>query len=109
MLEEGPHGQRPPKASIMAELRRAGVEFSPLDAGSALYAQLKEILAAESEPSSPKASPSSGPDLSNMNRKELVKQAVEEGVDLDAIEGSGTGGNVLVGDIRDAIEAKRKG
>lgn len=97
MIEEGPHGQRPPKAVIMAELRRAGVEFNPLDAGSALYDQLKALAAED-------ISPPSSPDLSDMNRKELEALAKERGIDLEAIEGSGKNGNVLVDDIRDAIE-----
>lgn len=47
------------------------------------------------------------PSLDGMDRKALEKQAKAEGVDLDGIKGTGAGGNVLVGDIKAAIEAKR--
>lgn len=47
------------------------------------------------------------PALSGMSKAELEAQAEAEGVDLEAIEGTGANGNVLVDDIRSAIEAKR--
>lgn len=52
--------------------------------------------------------PHEPPALSGMDREALEKQAEIEGVDVSKVEGTGANGNVLVGDIRDAIEAKRK-
>lgn len=45
--------------------------------------------------------------LSDLKRDELEALAKKEGIDVSLIDGSGKGGNVLVGDIVDAIEAKR--
>lgn len=46
--------------------------------------------------------------LDDLKKSELIALAEEEHIDLDAIEGSGKNGNVLVDDIRDAIREKRK-
>lgn len=46
-------------------------------------------------------------DLADMKRDELESLAEQEGIDIDAIEGSGANGNVLVDDLRDAIKAAR--
>lgn len=51
--------------------------------------------------------PDDPPALSGKTRDELLAIAAGEGVDIDAIEGTGKDGNVLVDDIRDAIEANR--
>lgn len=51
--------------------------------------------------------PQEPPALSAMTKDELTAQAEAEGVDIAAIEGTGKDGNVLVDDIRAAIEAKR--
>lgn len=51
--------------------------------------------------------PDDPPALSGMTREELEAQAEAEGVDVASIKGTGKDGNVLVGDIRKAIEAKR--
>lgn len=47
------------------------------------------------------------PKLDGLNKQQLEAQAKAEGVDLDSIEGTGANGNVLVGDIKDAIQAAR--
>lgn len=51
--------------------------------------------------------PNDLPALSGMTKDQLVAQAALEGVDVEAIEGSGADGNVLVADLKAAIEAKR--
>lgn len=51
--------------------------------------------------------PQDPPALSGMTRAELEAQAAKEGVDLEAIEGTGASGNVRNDDIKAAIEAKR--
>lgn len=51
--------------------------------------------------------PDDPPALSGMKRDELEAQAKAEGVDLEAIKGTGKDGAVIVADIRNAIEAKR--
>jgi len=51
--------------------------------------------------------PHEPPALSGLDRAQLEAEAEAEGVDISAIKGTGAGGNVLMGDIKDAIEAKR--
>lgn len=51
--------------------------------------------------------PADPPALSSMTKAELTAQAEAEGVDLEAITGTGASGNVVADDIRAAIEARR--
>lgn len=48
-----------------------------------------------------------GKPLADLRRDELEAVAAGEGIDIEKIEGTGSDGNVLVDDIRKAIEAKR--
>lgn len=52
-----------------------------------------------------KAEEPEGADLDELDRGELETLAKAEGIDLEKITGTGKDGNVLVGDIRDAIKA----
>lgn len=47
------------------------------------------------------------PILDGMNRQQLEVQAAAEGINLGQIRGTGAGGNLLVGDIKNAILIKR--
>lgn len=46
-------------------------------------------------------------DLDGLDKEALEATAIAEGIDIEAIKGSGKGGNVLVKDLRAAIEVKR--
>lgn len=46
-------------------------------------------------------------DLADLKKDELEALAEKEGIDIDAIEGSGANGNVLVDDLRNAIKEAR--
>ena len=52
-----PDNRRPDKAIITKELKRLGIEFSPLEHGSALYAKLLAAKPAEEEPAEEPAKP----------------------------------------------------
>lgn len=43
-------------------------------------------------------------DLEAMDRQELEDLATFKGIDLESVKGTGKNGNVLVGDLRKAIE-----
>ncbi len=51
--------------------------------------------------------PHDPPALSGKTKAELLAIAADEGIDVEAIEGTGSGGNVLNADIVAAIEAAR--
>jgi hypothetical protein len=114
----------------MADLKRLGVPVSPSSPGNVLHEMLIEAQAgleaelAETRADHPAklkadpldhdgdgekggSKPAELPALSGMSKDELGAQAKAEGVDLDKIKGTGADGNVLMGDIKAAIEAKR--
>lgn len=83
------------------------VDFDAIHEADAKGKNLSEAIEAARVKVDAPHIPADPPSVAGMTRPELLETAANEGVDVDAIEGTGAGGYVIADDISTAIEAHR--